>query len=270
MDKIVVIKPLKKGRWSGFVRYKRCKDTIAPYLSPKGGVETGLDKETQTRLESEMGLPPGTLGRTSKFWQDYKIDMDDKAKFIYVDTPEGELAYNFILGHKRVANSLSTRTEWPYAEYVIEDVEEEAKQENIKSRRKIEALTRFNKMSNEDMRNLLKVVGKFHGEKTSNELIEKQVREMAENDHNRFLDILDDKRLEMRVFIEDLIRIKALRKNGTNIFYGDVPIGHDMETAIAYLNDPMNQPIKLQLKRQLEGSTKGGIDKNKKEKETAE
>lgn len=263
MDKVIVIKPLKKTRWSGFVRYKRCRDTIAPYLSPKGGVETGLDNSTQARLEQTMGLAAGTLGRTSKFWQEYKIDIDDKPKYIYVDTPEGELAYNFILNHKRVANSLADRTAWPYAEYVIEDVEEEAKQENIKSRRKIEALTRFKTMSAEDMRNFLKVIGRYKGESTSNEIVEKQVREIAENDWNRFLDVIDDRRLVMRVFVEDLIRIKALRRNGTNIFYGDTPIGHDMETAIVYLEDPLNQPVKLQLRRQLEGVTKSGVETSK-------
>lgn len=259
-NKVIVVKPLNKKRWSGFVRFKRCKDTIAPYLSAKGGVETGLTSEDQERLERDMNLPKGTLGRTSQFWKTFKIDMDDKPRYIYTDTPEGELQYLFILNHKRVANSLAERTEWPYAEYVIEDLEQEAKQENIRSRKKIEALTKFNQMSAEDMRNFLKVTGKFYTEQTSNELIERQVREIAEKDYNRFLQIMGDKRMEAKVFIEDLVKIKALRRNGTHIFYGDVPLGHDIETAIAFLEDPLNQPIKLQLRRQLEGSTKSGVE----------
>lgn len=262
--KIIVIKALRKSRWGGIVRYKRCRDTIAPYLSPRGGVETGLDDETRVRLEKALGVD---LGRTSKFWQDFKIDMDDTSKYIYIDTPEGELQYHFILNHKRVANSMAERTNWPYAEYVIEDVEEEAKQENVKSRRKIKALERFGKLSVTEMRNVLKLSGKYTADLTSSEIVEKLVREMAEKEHDKFMDILEDKNFEMRVFIEDLIKIKALKRNGSHVFYGDTPMGHDIETSIAYLNDPMNQQIKLQLKRQLEGSTKAGIETTQKAKE---
>lgn len=269
MDKIIVLKPLKKQRWGNFTRYKMCKDTIAPYLSKKGGVETGLSPEVQKDLEEKLNLKAGELGRTSPYWVTYKIDMDDREKYIYLDTPEGELAYHFILGHKRVANSMTERFNWPEAEYVIENVEEEAKQENIKSRRKIEALKRFDSMSIDEMRNLLKLTGKYNPTTTSNEIVEKLVREMAENRYVEFLDLLSDRFFEDRVFIEDLIRIKALRRNGSHVMFGDTPIGHDMETAIHYLNDPVNQPIKLQLKRQLDGTTKAGIEASpKKEKLT--
>lgn len=98
----IKIKPVERDEWGGMPRYPKCKDSIAPYLSPKGGVETGLTKEDQKRLEDELKLEAGTLGRTSSFWTDYKIFMDDKEKIIYTDTPEGELAYLFIKNHKRV------------------------------------------------------------------------------------------------------------------------------------------------------------------------
>lgn len=268
MEKYIIIKPLKKARWSGISRYTKCRYTIAPYLSPKGGVETGLTEEDQARLETALGMPKGNLGRTSKFWQEYKIDMDDKPKHLYIDTPEGELAHKFILSHKRVANSMTSRYEWPEAEYVIEDVEEEAKVENVRSRRRIEAMKRFDRMSITEMRNYLKVVGKYAAEQTSSEVIEKTTRGEAESDPVKFLEILNDNKFETRLFIEDLLRIKALRRNGTHVFYNETPIGHDMETAIAYLEDPLNQPIYKALANQLEGSTKSGIER-KKEKETS-
>lgn len=271
MEKSIIIKPIKKARWSGFQRYSKCRDTIAPYLSPKGGVETGLTEDDQNRLETLLGVPKGTLGRTSKFWQDYKIDMDDKEKVLYIDTPEGELAYKFILAHKRVANSLASRYDWPEAEYFIEDVEEEAKQENVRYRRKLDAMKHFDGMSPTDMRNYLKVAGKLSTDATSNEIVEKIVRQEAELDPKKFLDIVKDPNFEMRLFIEELIKIKALRRNSSHVFYNETPIGHDMETAIAYLNDPMNQPIYLALRQQLQGSTKTGIESSGRKlvKETA-
>lgn len=268
MEKLVVIKPIKKARWAPMARYMKCRDTIAPYLSPKGGVETGLTKDEEAYFEKALGMPAGSLSRTSKFWQDYKIDMTDQSKLLYTDTPEGELAYKFILSHKRVANSVAERTDWPYAEYVIEDVEEEAKQENAKSRRKIEALKRFDKLSLEEMRMILKVIGRFTPEKTSNQVVEKAVRELAENDHNRFLDILDDKHFTTKALIEDLIRIKALRRNANIIMFGDTPIGHDMESTVIFLEDPMNQAVRLQLERQLQGISKADVEKREPKKES--
>ncbi len=258
MEKFVIIKPLKKARWSNFQRYQKCRDTIAPYLSPKGGVETGLNDEDCATLGKQLNVD---LSRTSKFWQDYKIDMDDKPKILYIDTPEGMLAYKFILNHKRVANSMLERNEWPHAEYFIEDVEEEAKQENIKGRVKAEAIKRLDKLSRTEMANILKVVGRYTVESTSGELIEKATRKLAEEEPERFISIIDDAKFQMKLFIEDLIRLKALRKNGTHIFYNEVPIGHDMETAIAYLEDPLNQPIYKALRIQLEGSSRSGIEK---------
>ena len=85
------------------------------------------------------------------------------------------------------------------------------------------------------------------------------MRTFAETKYDDFLEIIGDKNFKIKAFIEDLLRIKALRKNGTHYLYGDTPIGHDLETAVIYLEDPVNQSVKLQLKKQLDAYAKAAI-----------
>ena len=61
---------------------------------------------------------------------------------------------------------------------------------------------------------------------------------------------------KLRVFVEDLRSINALRVRGGHYMFGDSAIGHDLESALTYLKDPKNQDIVLSLKSKLKASKK--------------
>src|SRR3990172_3604314 len=158
----VILKPIeRKSTWSGMSRFPRTQDSIAPYLNKAGsGVVTGLDKKDQERLEEEMKLPKGALLPNGDFWIEYRIVMTDRAIEIDTDSPKGELDLFFLKAHSRVANSVNDMENWPQADYVIYDLEEDAKKENVKTKIIKNAYIKFGKMATSEMKDVLKLMGK--------------------------------------------------------------------------------------------------------------
>ena len=73
-----------------------------------------------------MGKAEGELDPDSTFWDTFAIKIGKKELVINTDRPEGELQYLFLLGHKRVANSIDKVT--PSTDYVLINKEAEAEQ----------------------------------------------------------------------------------------------------------------------------------------------
>ena len=108
-------------------------------------------------------------------------------------------------------------------------------------------------MSTDDMRDILKLYGK-KSDSLSNEMVENVLDKLITEDPDHFLNLTEDKRLKTKVLVEDCLRYKVLRKNGTNYMWGDEPIGHDLETAVLFLDDLKNQSVLLSIKTKLEAN----------------
>lgn len=252
MSNIVKIKPIDRMTWSGFVRYKNTKDYITPHYDQSGTIVTGLNPEDQARLEKILKRD---LSPVSSFWHDYAIILTDKEKVLNLDNPEHELAYKFLLANKKVANSETERMEWPYAEYIIYNEELEAQVKNEKFTVKRKAVTAFNELSASQMRDILKLYPGFTKiDSVSPAIIETRLYELMEQDPAKFISLVQDKKLDMKVFLKDLVGHKILRKNKSAYYYGTDNIGHDEESTITYLEDPQNQGLLIALKQSLEES----------------
>jgi hypothetical protein len=248
----IILKPIERETgWAGVTRFARTQDSIAPYFNANGsGVVNGLSKEDQKRLEEEMKMTLGELAPGSKYWTEYRIVMTDRAIEIDTETPKGELDYLFLKAHKRVANSVNELQDWPLADYVIYDLEQDAKKENVKTKVVKNAYLKFSKMTTTEMKDVLSLMGKRVND-VSSEFLENELSKVIQDSPADFLAIVEDKHLKTRVFIEDLVRVKALRKVGSHYIFGDDPIGHDMESTIIYLEDPKNQGVKMTLTNKL-------------------
>ncbi len=251
MNNIVKIKPIKKTTWSGFIRYKNTKDHISPYYNQWGSLETGLDKEDEERLGK---LLKRDLSPQSPFWNDYSVIMTDKDKELNILLPEQEVAYKLLLIHKRVCNSETERAKWPYADYILYNEETEAQVKNEAYSVKRKAVTAFNALSTDQMKDILKLYPGFVNstESVSLSIVEAKLFELMEKDPTKFLELVNDKKLDMKIFLKDLVANKILRKNKTSFYYGEDFLGHDEETTITYLDDPEHQSLKIDFKQQLE------------------
>lgn len=251
MSNVVTIKPIKRPTWNGFMRFKNTKDSLSPMHDYTGTIVTGLTKEEQDRLGVVLQKD---LSPASTFWYEYRVIMIDKDKVLNLENPEHELAYLFLKGDKRVANSQEEydKGEFPYARYVIYDEEKAAVEKNKEFTVKRKATTEFNKLSIDQMIDILKLYpGYINLTSVKPDVVESTLFELLEKDPAKFLNLSGDKKLDMKVFLKNLVNEKILRKNRTAFYYGEDILGHDEESAITFLEDPKHQSLKIEFAEQL-------------------
>ena len=254
MKGTVILKALERQSWSGFNRFPKCKDTVIASLG-RGGYETGLSDKEEKDLETTLQLKPGTLGRYSDYWRDYTVILTDKEKVLKLEQPRDYIDYKILMASNRVANSVNNLKDWPKAEYVLYDAEEDAKKDNLKIKEKRKAYKQFNSMTAAEMRNVLKLLGK-KAENASDTLVENTLADIVDKDPASFNETLALPDFKLRELINDLVSINALRIRGGHYMFGDSAIGHDLEATCLYLKDPKNQDIVLSLKSKLKASKK--------------
>ncbi len=108
----VVLKALERQSWSGFHRFPKCKDTVIASLG-RGGYATGLTAGEEKKLETELQMKPGTLGKYSEYWRDYTVILNDKDKTLKLDSPRDFIDYKILMASNRVANSVYNLIDWP-------------------------------------------------------------------------------------------------------------------------------------------------------------
>lgn len=251
MSNIVIVKPIKRGTWGGTVRFKNTKDSICPMYDHTGTVVTGLTLEDSERLGKVLQKD---LSPASKFWYEYRVIMTDKPREFNMNNPEHELAIKFLQADKRVANSQEDLDKglFPYANYVIYDEERAAIQKNKEFSTKRKAVAEFAKLSVDQMIDILKLYpGYVNMTSVKPDVIEANLYEKLEENPAKFLLLVSDKKLDMKVFLKDLVNAKILRKNKTAYYYGEDFIGHDEESAITFLDDPQHQSLKIELATQV-------------------
>jgi|TARA_R110001606_G_scaffold158423_2_gene302166 hypothetical protein len=250
----VVLKAIERQSWSGFHRFPKCKDTVIASLG-RGGYATGLTVEEEKDLEQELQMTAGTLGKYSEYWKDYTVILNDKDKTLTLSSPRDFIDYKILMASNRVSNSVNDMTDWPKAEYVLYDAEEDAKKDNLKVKSRRSAYKVFNAMTSSEMRNVLKLMGK-KAENASDTLIENTLADIIEKDPVVFNETMNMSDFKLRVFVNDLVSINGLRIRGGHYMFGDSAIGHDLEAALLYLKDPVNQDIVLSLKQKLKATKK--------------
>jgi len=243
---IVTLRQTSRDSWSGVRRYRNCSVYLAPYLTRSGGIYTGISPEDEKRLGEALRTD---LSPRSEFWLNFFIRVGDEDLIIDTSTPEGELRYLFLKNHRRIANGLGDKTK-PGANYVLINDDEQAKEANKRSQVKRKALKEFDKMSIDDMRKCLRVFG-HSPDSMSSELIEHKLTELVEENPQRFFDRWVDNTLRVSEFhIKDAVSRNVLRKNLNLYQYGTEIIGRSLEEAVAFLDDPQNQDIKMAIIKQ--------------------
>jgi hypothetical protein len=237
--------------WSGVQKLDDCRTVIYPPIDKFGRTVTGLedDEETRLRLENELGLEPNSLKYTSKFWNDFSIQLDGKGLSLDTTDPMQELQYLFLNKIKIVAKSL--RVVPPNAVAILFCEEDEAKVSNVKRKSKVDAFKKFAVMSTEDMKKVLTMYGKRGVDSMSNEVIQDILGSEVELNPTKFLDIANDPNLEKKMFITALLNKGIVKKIGARYMYGETTMGTDLDSVVTFLTDKVNQPILLALKEMI-------------------
>ncbi len=256
----VILRPISRNRWAGISKYKGCFTYLAPYLTRSGGIYTGLtpeDKDTKEKLERALGQDLTVKwenGQLKGFWANYFIKVGDKEVYIDLSEPRGELDYLFLRNHKRVAKSLDKVS--PSHDFIIIDEEEEAKVVNEMNRNRRQALRELDKMSPADKRRALRIYG-FNPETSNDEMVDNRLTEIIEKDPKKFFELwVDNKQRDTEFLIKQAVSLNVITKNKTIYKYGQDIIGHTLEDAIDYLDNPTNQDIKLAILKNISNAKK--------------
>lgn len=247
---VVELKIKKKNPWAGLVKYKHCFDYIAPYWTRSGSRYTGLTPEDETRFEKALGYEPGTLAKTSKFWETFCVKIGARTVLLDDSYPRQEMIIKFLSGHKRVATSLTKLDAGK--DYLLINKQEEAIQQNKINKDRREALREFDKLSIDQMRKCLRLFG-VSSTNMSNELIESTLFNLVDKQPKKFFELwVDNKSKETQFLIEEAISKGVIRKDKTQYYYGTELMATSLKECIAYLDNKKNQDLKLAIITQVE------------------
>lgn len=245
----VILRPLGHTNWSGMKekKYRNCYEDIAPYWTRSGRIYTGLTKIDETRLGEELSED---LRAGSEFWKEFYIRTSGKDLYLDTEEPMDELRWLFLKGHKRVKNSLTERK--ATANFALVNKDEEARKSNIYNKTRREAIKEFDNLSPDDMRKCLRLYG-HNADTLSNEVAENRLFDIVEGNPQSFIDRwVKNKQRDTEVLIEQAISKNIIRRNKNVYKYGTDIIGHSLLDTAAYLDNPVNQDVKIVILKQVE------------------
>jgi len=239
-----------KNSWPGIIKYKNCYEDIQSYWTRSGRIYTGLTKLDEERLGKTLGLD---LTVNSDYWKDFFIRTVGKDIYLNIEDPLDELKYLFLKNHKNVKNSLMEHK--ATAKFVLINKEMEAERSNTMNEAKLEAMTEFAKLTPDQMRKVLRLYGK-NASSMSDVIVKNRLFEIVEGDPAGFLKRwVNNEQRETEFLIEAALAGNIIRR-GNNLYkYGSDTIGHTLGEAIAFLDNPKNQDIKIAIIKQTEAKT---------------
>ncbi len=258
--KQIVIKPVVKSKFAGLSSYSNTRTSLEGAQLGSSGYKTGLSKKEEQEFEEALSLKKGELAKSNgTFWGSVlNISFpNDKAYYMTIDPDNvmDVIKYKVLLNHSRVANNEVEMLSNPMVEFYIEDNEAKAKIEEVQINYKMEAGEEFSKLTGEDKKGILKLYGKKGVNDLSDLVIKTKLYKEMETNPNKFLQLVRDKDIKLRIEIEEMLEAGVLSKKGqyyvfnnsTNLGEPEV-IGSSIDEVVGYFKDYKNQSIKIAAK----------------------
>ncbi len=236
----VILRPTGRNSWSGLIKYRNCYEDLGSYYTRSGRLYTGLTKNDEERLGDVLGLE---LNPNADFWKTFHIRTGVKDMYLDTEDPMDELKWLFLKSHKRVSTSIFEKKST--ANFVLINKDEEAKKANLYNKTKRRSLREFDKLTAEEVIKALRLYGN-NAEEVSPDIAENMLFDLVEGNPQKFLDLwVDNATRDTAFLIEKGIASNVMRKVKTTYKYGTDVIGNSLEETIDYLDNPINQDIKM-------------------------
>lgn len=230
--------------------------TLQPVFDrAKGGVtlKTGISrKDWELKYKDRWG-------DFDKFYADFKIVLSGATRQFDPTDPYNEIVIALLKNHPFVAkdnNSITKDTR-----FVLYDEVEEAKLENVAFESTLKAYKYLFEMSQAEKTQFLKLYGFKNTESVSPEVVAKKLKNEAEKDSKKFVELFEDKAKDLKILINDLLSNSIIRKVGGVIYFGSssegIPMGSSIEQAVEFLKDPKHGDLLKQLSKLLTELKKG-------------
>jgi len=244
------------------------KRSIGATMTKSGLVNTGLTKE------QEKKYLPRVLGMSYDS-HDWNKKLSDYFSTLTIKVPFGEeipleigigkdgdplnvtdwIKYHFAKIHPEVA--MSKEECIGIKVFYINDPEQAIKTSYKKLSIKKEAFKELIKISDKEevIDMVMHVMGLDTRGLTSNEK-ELKLESKIEKIPEKFIEIVKDKDLEVKAFIESCVASQVLDKIGSSYIDGDETIGSSNEETVKFLKDKTNSGVLVKLKARLESFDK--------------
>lgn len=256
----VVIRPIMVAEFSGVAAHA---GTTVVYQGAQldantGSYRTGLTPEEETQYEKELGLPKGRLNKKSDFWADLPVRLHkDKPTYFEVVSTLDELKLKTIKARTNVALNELDRKNKPKAQFCIEDLEAQAKAEELLIDAQFDALEAFNNLAIDEKKGYLRLYGKRGVETLSDKIIKTQLYNELNKNPKKFLDFTKDPDINLRISIEEMLETGKLKKRGNYYTFEDEVIGNTVDSVITYFKDVKNQSVKIAIEKEVRNYKKG-------------
>lgn len=266
-DKTVRVAPVKRGGgWlpaghdGEFMFTGTFVEFDLPISRKTGRLVSILTKEEQEFFEKELDMNPGDLSiykKKDNFWHTFKVKLDKEITSLNLNDPIDNLTYRVCKVSGVVAPDWKSRYLKGSYKFAFQDEEVLTQEKVTKANRRKEAYRFLGKVEgNKDkMYDVLRVYGDKPAKNTKAATMYARLDELIEDDVTlpALLAVIEDPNFELKIFIEDAIRVGALSKKGTNYHLpGGDKVGGTIQEAIDYFSDEINQDTFLKIKNQIE------------------
>jgi len=245
--------------------YAESKRRIGSTFTKTGDIYTGLTFPEQKKLMPYiLGVDTNDVGfgkEVKAYFRNMTIEVPLEGVQLEAGTDEsGEplnvmdyVKYKFAFGHPHVAgDEQQITTNRSYKYYIYDEALELEEDFNALEYRK-KAYKEFIKLV--DNTKKVDMVIRMYLENPK-DMDEKRkelfLEQMLEENAYTFFNIVTDKNLEMRAFIEECLSLEVLRRVGNSILLGDEKLGDSMEEAVLFLKDKKNSSTITTLKARLQ------------------
>lgn len=254
-QQIYHLRKINPNSWSGIRLYQFSNEDIGPGVDDQGLPITGLTenyyvenskgnkelvKGTREQLELDMGLDQGTLKKGSlhkpnDFWINYAVRIGEGEEKFDTTIPEHRLAIEFLKAQPQVA--FGVKNIKAKSEYLLYTREEEARQSNTEKKSKRDAYVMFEKLTLDDMAEILQLTGVKTGA-MSKDAIEDALTDFLEAYPDKFKAMVNDPIRKFKTFINKALDKGILSLDGGAVMYNEIMLGYDKDSAAVHLSSP--------------------------------
>lgn len=224
-----------------------------------------LDKDEQAWFEEKLNLPKNSLtfyvanekDRHKSYWAKFNLHLTNEGLVLKTANPIDNLKYRLAKTlDYLIAPSWAKRNDRAEYRFVLEEEDHENTELAQEGDKQAKAWTHYGEIKNSNMKmlDILKIAGKnvAVNKQNNSDFLQSQVTELIKTNITEYLNIINDPNYEMRLFIAEAVQIKAIVKKTKSMY--TLPEGVELgslETTIAYLKDPENNPVYLKIKAQI-------------------
>jgi hypothetical protein len=196
----------------------------------------------------------------TEFWADLRVDIPMEGYTLNVANadkkpvnPRHYLIYEWAKRHKLVAQNRAEMESNPYKQFYIHNPEIETGAINKTVVLKRKAYSLFSTISDDEykMDHIIRLLSTTNPKNMNKVQKENVISDLIESDAQKFLIIAQDKNLEIKSEIEELVSASVVSKIGNQYYYIEEKLGENIEEAVLYWNDKKNSQRVLEMKAKL-------------------